>query len=235
MRNYRAGRGLFPERPYYEAAEIEDLCAQELRKLALYPSRPEPVRIERFVEKRFGITVEYNDIEEGILGFTRFGPKGVEGIVVAKALADEAGKVAERRINTTLAHEAGHGLLHTHLFVLQEAAVSMFGADFDVRSPKIMCRDVLTPERRLIVYDGRWWEYQANQAIGALLMPRTLVEQCITSLLTPSGSFGLQVLRPEKVTAAVRLLADTFNVNAAVAKIRIHQLFPESDATQLTL
>jgi len=187
------------------------------------------------VEKRFGITVEYGDIEEGILGFTRFGPKGVEGIVVAKALADEEGKVAERRINTTLAHEAGHGLLHTHLFVLQEAAVSMFGADFDARSPKIICRDVLTPERRLIVYDGRWWEYQANQAIGALLMPRTLVEHCITSLLTPSGSFGLPVLRPEKVTAAVRLLADTFNVNGAVAKIRIQQLFPENDGAQLTL
>ena len=30
-------------------------------------------------------------------------------------------------------------------------------------------------------YDGRWWEFQANQAMGAALLPRKLVEVALDS------------------------------------------------------
>ena len=114
--------------------------------------------------------------------------------------------------------------------------MSMFGADYDPKSPKIMCRDIITPgQQKLTTYDGRWWEFQANQTIGALLLPKELVGECMTPLLAQVGSFGLRVLKPENTKKAIDLLVETFNVNPAVAKIRVGQLYPEKDSGQLTL
>ena len=38
MRTYRSKTGPFAEQPFYEAAEIESICTDELQKLNLYPS-----------------------------------------------------------------------------------------------------------------------------------------------------------------------------------------------------
>ena len=235
MRNYRTGKGPFGERPYFTVEEIERLCTDELCKQGLYPSKPEPIRIERFIEKRFGVTPMYEELPEGILGFTRFGAKGVESVVVARTLADDGGKTAERRISTTLAHEAGHGLLHAYLFVLKEQAASLFGADFDSKSPRILCRDDSRSSLGAPKYDGNWWEFQANQTIGALLLPKELAMSSLDSLLTSVGSLGIRTIKPESRAKAVKVLAAVFNVNPAVAKIRLDQMFPEMEAGQLTL
>ncbi len=236
MKNFRTSKGPFAERPFYKVEEIEEICIVELRKYNLYPTKPEPVRIDRFIEKRFGITPTYEELPDGLLGFTRFGPNGVEGIVVARTLADDGGKISERRISTTLAHEAGHGLLHAHLFALKEQAASLFGADFDPKSPRILCREDGFPTAQWRPqYDGKWWEYQANQTIGALLLPRTLVESSLDSLLTTTGSFGIRTLKLELRKKAVEVLVEVFNVNPAVAKIRLELIYPEKEATQLTL
>ena len=71
-----------------------------------------PIRVDRFIEKRYRIVPQYEDILDGILGFTRFGAKGPEEVVVSRSLSEEGSRVAERRMNSTLAHEAGHMLLH---------------------------------------------------------------------------------------------------------------------------
>lgn len=238
MKTYRARTGPFPERPYYEAQDIEDICTDELRKAGLYPSDPTPIRIERFIEKRFGITPVYDDLPKGLLGFTKFGPQGLEDIVLSRALAEEQSKVAERRINTTLAHEAGHGLLHAHLFVLGTPPKSLFGDGVDEQVPKILCRNdaipgVWTPKETS--YDGRWWEYQANRAIGALLLPRALVDKALDKLLVARGLFGRKVLEAHRREKAEQLLAEVFDVNPVVARIRIGEAYPESDEAQLTL
>src|ERR1051326_3052479 len=100
MRNYRSSKGPVQERPFFQQQEIEDLCQEELRSMSLLPSTAEPVRIERFIEKRFGITPIDEELPPGVLGFTRFTTAGVEAIVVSRALAEEESKTAERRINT---------------------------------------------------------------------------------------------------------------------------------------
>jgi hypothetical protein len=64
-----------------------------------------------------------------------------------------------------LAHEAGHGLLHAYLFVLGETPLNLFDRDSQV-DHKILCRDVQGEERNSRAYDGRWWEFQANRAMG---------------------------------------------------------------------
>jgi hypothetical protein len=233
MKTFRTKSGPFTERPHFDPSEIDRICADELRKEGLYPSSPEAIRIDRFVEKRFGIVPQYEDLPDGILGFTKFTSKGVEAIVIAAALDAETGKVAERRVRTTLAHEAGHGLLHAYLFALDERPLNLFDADSH-SDQKILCRDVQGQERKSRAYDGRWWEFQANRAMGGLLCPWTLVQESLKPFLVPSGSLGVVALEEKRREEATHTLADIFDVNPIVAKIRIAELYP-AETGQLRL
>jgi hypothetical protein len=236
MKTYRASQGPFAERPHYSPAEIENTCSDELRKAKLYPESPQPIRIERFIEKRFGVTPAYEELPDGLLGFTKFGPKGVEEIVVSKSLAESGDKVSDRRLSTTLAHEAGHGLFQAHLFALGSQPASLFGGGLASDSPKILCREDGIPGRqKTTAYDGRWWEFQANQAIGALLLPRPLVDVALEKLLSSVGSFGLRTLPAKNWIEGVKLLSEVFAVNPIVATIRLEQLYPRKRERQLTL
>src|SRR3989442_14471559 len=127
MKTYRAKSGPFQERPYYSDSDIENICSDELRAVSLYPTKPGPVRIDRFIEKRFGVVPSYEDLGEGILGLTVFGASGVREILISRALEDEGTLAAKRRIRTTLAHEGGHGLFHTHLFTVSAQKQPLFG------------------------------------------------------------------------------------------------------------
>ena len=55
MRRLRAQNGRFLERPYYRESEMESIAIDELSKVGLLPTTPGPIRVERFIEKRFGI------------------------------------------------------------------------------------------------------------------------------------------------------------------------------------
>jgi hypothetical protein len=239
MKTYRATSGPFAERPYYELNEIERICTEELYEAGLYPVRPEPVRVERFIEKRFRVSPTYEELPRGVLGFTRFNPDGVEAIVVSCALCEDGSRAAERRINTTLAHEGGgHGLLHAHLFVLGADTRSLFEDDSDIGVSRILCRDsaaAADQEMGRRVYRGRWWEFQANQAMGALLLPRKLVEECLEGVVQRRGVLDHPVLASTRREGAVALLASVFDVNPVVARIRLGELYPEHGDRQLTL
>ena len=112
MKTFKAKAGPFAERPFYTDADVETICSDELSKLGLLPNQPQPIRVDRFVERRF-VTPSYEDLGEGILGLTKFSAKGVAEIIVSIRLDAEGSRVSGRRIRTTLAHEGGHGLLHT--------------------------------------------------------------------------------------------------------------------------
>lgn len=223
-----------PSRPFFTDDQMEQTATEELRAAGLLPTSPQAIRIDRFVEKRFGKCIQYEPLGHGILGYTVFGPKGVQAIVVSRALSEEGRRVAERRINTTIAHEAGHGLLHAELFVLDSFPISLFENAGDVTSTRILCRE----ERRSSVgpkrYDGRWWEFQANRMMSALLMPRELVRLALQDLITHQGGLALTVLPDSERQHATRLLADVFDVNPIVAEIRLQGLYPVTDGDQLT-
>lgn len=241
MKTYRSQAGPFAERPYYEEQELESIATDELRKVNLMPVSPGPVRVERFIEKRFGVVPQYDDLPESILGFTRFGKKGPDAVVLARVLADEGTLVSERRLNSTLAHEAGHMLLHSHLFFLERggAPLPLLDDDLDEANQRILCRiDIIGPSNEgpnRPRYDGRWWEFQANQMIGPLLMPRSLVRAALEPMLVPSGGLGATTLDPSRGHDATRLLADVFAVNPAAARVRLGKLFPAPGGAQLPL
>lgn len=240
MKTFRATSGPFAERPHFELYEIERICTEELHSVELFPTRPEPVRIERFVEKRFGVTPTYDEMPQGVLGFTRFGAKGVESIVVSRALADDNGRVADRRLNTTIAHEAGHGLLHAHLFIFNEHVPSLFDGDSDVEALRILCREGkedggASGQRRRASYGGRWWEWQANRCMGALLLPKQLVSAALHDLTEEHGRLGGVLLPTSKKDHAASVLAEVFDVNPVVARLRLSELYPEADRSLLSL
>lgn len=238
MTRHLATANTAAKRPFFTSEDFERICQDALQQEHLLPSEPAPVRIDRFVEKRFKIQPSYEDLPDGVLGFTLFGPKGVEEIVVSKSL-DEAGtRVAERRLRTTLAHESGHGLLHAPLFVPSVRSDLLFEDPIIGRTSKILCRhgaisrSEASPTRRS---PSPWWEYQANRAMGALLLPKSLVQNVLASSLVHRGVFATPVLPANRREATIRLLANTFEVNPVVAELRLEALFPAVAFRQLTL
>jgi len=231
MKTIRSKSGPFSERPHFQPSEIDRICADELRKAGLYPASPQAIRVDRFVEKRFGVAAEYEELPAGVLGYTRFSKSGVEAIIISAALDAEKTKVAERRIRTTLAHEAGHGLLHAYLFALDNKPLHLFDADSHT-DHQILCRDILGEERKTRAYDGRWWEFQANCAIGGYLLPNHLFRTACEKFLVPVGSLGMKEIPPEMREVAARELSEIFDVNPKVVSIRLDTLFPASSSQQ---
>jgi hypothetical protein len=229
MKTLRPSKGPFTEQPYFTQEDIETLCLEELARVNLLPSNPAPIRIDRFIEKRFGKPHSYANLESGVLGLTRFGANGVQEIVISKALEEDKSRPAERRLRTTLAHEAGHGLLHAHLFVL-DSTRPLFGDWTDAKRPRVLCR-----EPSHLGYGGEWWEFQANMVMGVMLMPRLLVTEAVQNFLEPTGSLGLAKLAKRRRQEAARELAEVFDVNPVAVGFRLAGLFPDAVGGQLAL
>jgi hypothetical protein len=207
--------GPFPFQLYFEdLGEIDEICLEALKRQSLLPSEPAPVRIERFVEKEFKTALRYEDLGPDNLGCTIFNSSGaVEAILVSRSLEEQNTTPARRRVRSTVAHEAGHGLLHGSLFVDENSP------QVGENQRRILCRseDILVETNRS--YRGRWWEFQANQAIGSLLLPGPL----LNAFLEESGS---RDLAPEERESLAKKAAAIFDVNPIVARIRLDALFP---------
>lgn len=228
MRNYRSNSGPFRERPFFSDQEIETTCFDALRSVDLMPGTPGAIRIERFIERYFAVTPSYQPLEDGVLGLTVFGKNGVKEVIVSSKIDEENSVASDRRIRSTFAHEGGHGLFHSHLFALGALEKPLFGDHSDPKKPKVLCRD----EKASAGYNGQWWEFQANKAIGSLLMPKHLVESVLEEFMQSTGLLGFKTFDFTKEETAVRLLTETFDVNAAVARIRVQQLFQTQTSKQ---
>lgn len=222
------------DRPFFSDNEIEEVCISALKERGLLPERPSAIRIDRFIEKHF-VAHTYQEMPDGILGYTKFGSSGVEEIIVSQSLEEEGDLVSSRRVRTTLAHEAGHGLLHAYLFATgKNIQKELFDTDHG-EDPKILCRDINSLGAPTSGYSGRWWEFQANKAMGSLLMPRALVDAALEPLMEGRGLLGTPHLPEARRGEAVRQLSEIFDVNPAVARIRIQGRYPELGSGQMAL
>jgi hypothetical protein len=211
--------GPFPFQLYFEdLGEIDEICLEALKRQSLLPSGPAPIRIERFVEKEFKTPLRYEDLGPDKLGCIIFNPSGaVEAILVSRSLEEQNTTPARRRVRSTVAHEAGHGLLHGSLFI--------DSPDLGENQRRILCRseDILGETPRL--YRGRWWEFQANQAIGSLLLPRLLVNTFWDQSGIELDSCGNRTLSPVQRESLAKKAAVIFDVNPIVVRIRLDSLF----------
>jgi hypothetical protein len=226
MRKVPTPSGPLPFQLYFEdLGEIDEICLEALESQSLLPSEPAPIRIERFVEKQFKTPLRYEDLGPDNLGCTIFNSSGtVEAILISRFLEEQNTTPARRRVRSTVAHEAGHGLLHGPVFV-QSNSADLVNGPVGNNMRRILCRseDVLVDTPR--VYGGRWWEFQANQAIGSLLVPRLLINAfLVQSGITPA-LFGSGSLSAAQRESLVKKAAVTFDVNPIVVRIRLDSLF----------
>ena len=71
--------------------------------------------------------------------------------------------------------------------------------------------------------------------MGALLLPKLLVTKALEPRLRVQGMLKQPILPGERREDGARILADAFDVNPIVAKIRIETLYPSAADRQLTL
>lgn len=240
MRSYRNPFSTFGQSLMISRDEIEDACLEALKTSNSLPDIPGAIDVERFIEKHFNLRVEYrNELDDGVLGCTQFDKSGKPVRVIIGDSEGTTARAHDRRIRSTTAHEAGHALLHPVLF-MKDLRQGDFGLgkhyeNIDFEQNRILCRsDDLssTTGRR---YDGRWWEWQANQAIGGFLLPKPLVLKSLDDDLEKHGILQTPVLAAEKREDCAQKLAEVFDVNPVVGRIRLSILFPEGDASQMML
>lgn len=224
MRRYRSPSG--EERLWFDEHEIEDMMESELRKAALMPTETSPVvKLEAFVERHLNAALDqYADLEASVLGVTEFFDGKPPRISINKSLTgsaldeDEVAPGVLGRWRATLAHEAGHVLLHRSLF--EFGTGTLFGPPASESSRRQLQRCL---ERDVGQAASDWREVQANQAMAALLMPKSVFQKiarrCIDEVFPehskiPAGS-------EERVAAR---LAPILQVSKQAARIRLATL-----------
>jgi hypothetical protein len=231
MKAFRARSGPFENQLSFSTQEIDAMCVEALSRAELLPEAPQPIRIERFIEKYFNCAVNYEDLGEGAMGCTVFRENGsIEGVIISNQI-DDGHQTSERRVRSTLAHEGGHCLMHPILFMTNSSQNYLDlqngnRGNLDFERRRILCRDTdvgaATGKR---IYSGRWWEWQANRAIGSFLLPAKLVRQFCAQFAELSTVTASPVLSGHKRVEAERAVADVFDVNPVVARIRLSELF----------
>ena len=154
-----------------------------------------------------------------------FSADGSAQIEVSRELADEAetDTVARRRLRTTLAHECGHVACHRMLFLADTETISLFpsGEVQEEEKPAILCRENTVASG----YSGEWWEYQANQCMACLLLPRYLLVPRFKAVLTGVGARSFeQAAKQAKDVDIVRSLANMFDVSWQTLLYRLEEL-----------
>lgn len=237
MKRYPAKKGPFSTRLWFEDGEIDRLCVAELRRLELLPDSPSPVAIDAFFPRRHQIDETYVTSKPGRLGALKFNVKGVEALYISRELAEDESQVSQRRVRSTVAHEGRHALFHTELYIERIVRLTshrdLFGEDAkptaDVGRDTFTCGGETAPTPK----PDEWWEYQANQAMAALLLPAHLVRTAMDHLAPNFAALdvGTQQAAMRRVD---RELADVFDVNPIMVAYRTRDWWAES-AQQPTL
>lgn len=226
MRSSRDHRSPWGQRVYFEVCEFETMMKELL--LGAGPGvfvEGSGVDVDRVLLATFKLEADYVSLPDGVLGRTLFLADGTAQIEVSRELSDEAetDTVARRRLRTTLAHECGHVACHRILFLADTETISLFpsgGAPVEEK-PAILCRENTVA----LGYSGEWWEYQANQCMACLLLPRHLLVPRFQAALTGVGVASYEEAANQgKDEEIVRTLAKVFDVSWQALLYRLEEL-----------
>lgn len=208
MKRIRDARG---ERVWYEADEIERITAGALRSAGLMPRSAAPaVDIEAFVEMHLGAVVDYaGDLPDAVLGYTEFDEP--PRIVVSRRLTDlatapQASPGLRGRWRATLAHEAAHLLLHSHIRGPENT------------TPKLTVHAINLSGG---VTASDWREVQANMGMAALLMPRELFLTEARRILEREPVFLPLHVEGLPAKRLVTILGEQFQTSLEATRLRL--------------
>ncbi|MCL4808155.1 MAG: hypothetical protein KJ062_10250 [Thermoanaerobaculia bacterium] len=204
--------------PYLGAAKIDAICAALLRQTGDMPEEPGRIPVDLFIEKHFAFSVDFEEVRNP--GLTQFDVETGRPvrIVVQRALAEDVRISKQRRVQTMMAHEAGHAILHGHLH--RTASIKRQ----ELESPNAYCSlraRWLSPACGACGVPGCFCEAQANAAIGGFLLPWSLFARARQifeeewARVAPPNAGGL-----ECDDFVDRSLADLFDVNPIVIRRR---------------
>ena len=231
MKEYRSATG--ERRLWFDEDEIEWMMEDELRKASLFPCLADPVvDLESLLEIHLGVKLDVHAVlEDDVLGLTQFlgGKKPLVSInkdLTSRAETEEAPSGILGRWRATMAHEAGHVVLHRALVEVPFEQGSFFSEiTKEPGSSLFRClkRDV---SFRRGNYD--WKEVQANRGMAALLMPAKVFGELVLDIVKADKSDDLCLKMPEAgSTEFSDLLLDLSKrceVSQEAARIRLESL-----------
>lgn len=203
---------------FLTAEELDSASLELLRKSAKSLGKPlsPPVPIEDIIEKHLRVRLEFTALRErlgeDVLGATWFD----EAIIrVDNQLEDQEG-----RLCFTLAHEAGHWVLHRPQYEADKVTGHLFKHDVAEGPPAIVCR---SSQRKLPA------EWQADQFAARVLMPEKFVRSTFTQIAggepVVADSTGLTRFGSMRELASVVISAGGFsNVSKDAMRIRLEAL-----------
>lgn len=205
--------------PFYERREIERITWDELSTTGQATDEPGPVCMETFCMRRYRVGFDYTELPDDVCGEIVFSLKGVEKIRLRREFGESISRGWYLMGRTTAAHETGHAILHASEIVPELAAP---GATYRHRCG---AGDIEAEYERMGSFTRhRALEWQANAAMGCLLLPRPAV---LRALETSTTSGIPAVVRSEGLGFCRDLLAETFDTSRDVALYRMLNLFPE--------
>ncbi|MCB1282337.1 MAG: hypothetical protein KDB18_12525 [Salinibacterium sp.] len=242
MKDYPDRGGRYGRRLYYEDDEFESIMDELRARADLGPLEPgRGVDVERVLKRAFDVEPDFRELPEHMLGRTEFQPDGQVAIEISHVLSElaEGNVVARRRLRSTLGHEGGHVALHRTLFLRDFATPSLFGDEPQREVSACLCRNEVidAPSSRASGYHGEWWEYQANRAMSALLLPRDEVRREVPAVLARHGHADMdQALMAEDGVRVIRELSNIFDTSISLTLFRLQHLgFVPQDGRQQRL
>ena len=231
MKEYRSATG--ERRLWFEENEIEWMMEDELRKAGLFPSLADPVvDLESLLELHLGVKLDIHAVlDDDVLGVTHFlgGRKPLVSInkdLTSQTEGEGAPSGILGRWRATMAHEAGHVVLHRSLVEVPFEQGSLFSETAKESTNSLLrClkRDV---SFRRGNYD--WREVQANRGMAALLMPERVFREVVLDTIKADNSDDLAGKMPERGSAGlaelVLELSRRCEVSREAARIRLDSL-----------
>jgi IrrE N-terminal-like domain len=217
------------DRLWFADGEIDKVMEAELRRASMLPSPTSPaVDLDRFIEKHLKARLDpYADLETTVLGVTEFFQDDPPKVCINAKLTgsaldeDETQPGILGRYRATLAHEAAHVVLHRCLFEFAVGNLDLFAGGQPAAAKTTLQRCLKRDASFRPVTD--WREYQANEGMAGLLMPRTVFLQVARDLITRVFP-GHAELPDGQDRRIVNPLAEAFQASKQAVSIRLSTL-----------
>ena len=231
MKEYHSSTG--ERRLWFEENEIEWIMEDELLRAGLFPCLADPVvDLESLLEIHFGVKLDLHAVlDDDVLGVTHFlsGKRPLVSINKDLTFQSETGEGPSGvlgRWRATMAHEAGHVVLHRGLVEVPYEQGSLFS-----EITKGSTSSLLRCLKRNVSFrrgDYDWKEVQANRGMAALLMPGRVFRELTVDIVKANNFEDLPERLPDTSSAEfshlLRELSRRCEVSQEAARIRLESL-----------
>jgi len=222
MKWVRDNTGRFPQRPYYDALELDSECENLISSFLVekhgkveYPVSTNDLTI--LIEQKTSELDLFADLSnEGnnVEGMTVFSHKVPPRVLISNFLSTSSNHA--NRLRTTLTHEFGHVVFHNFIWSFEQP--SFFKSDSGDLT--IRCnRDTILNAR-----DVDWLEWQAGYASGAFLMPLSSVKEIVHRINKDTNTFGRVSSASDVGQKMITQVQSVFQVSEDAARVRLLKL-----------